>query len=71
MDMKQKKIWILLLTFVTVFLCNTVAISQTLEDGPDPPPAPIDGTTYISIIVALLFIVVFFFLKKKNKLQDN
>lgn len=69
--MTQKKNLNAKLAFVLVLLHNTISFAQT-TDGPDPPPAPIDGSLYVCTTVALLFLLVFFsFQKKKKQIQNN
>jgi hypothetical protein len=58
----------LALFFITASPLKSYA--QDWDDGPDPPPAPIDDYIYPMIFVAIIT-VLFFFYKKKNKIEET
>ncbi len=59
--------------FMTVFLLLTSSLkilAQPYDDGPDPPPMPIDNYIYPMMLIACIAMVYFFAKKNINKKKN-
>lgn len=68
--MKKHKINCFKVVMVLFFIVSSPlkTFAQDWDDGPDPPPAPIDDYIYPAIVIALIA-VLYFFYKKEYSVQ--
>ena len=71
--LKIDKTWKTTLATASCFLITFLgygAVQDSLEDGPDPPPAPIDDFIVPMIIIAIMIGVIYLTKVVKSKQQN-
>ena len=67
----QKKYLMVFVMFLCITIPNFVLAQDPLDDGPEPPPAPIDNHIYTIIGVVVIAIFCWFvYLNKKKQITN-
>jgi hypothetical protein len=62
----EKQLLVLLMLFF-IAIPNLAVAQDPLDDGPDPPPAPIDDHINLMMIVMFIFLFGFFYYREYRK----